>query len=302
MSSLLPLPTDNRTLCLTFFSPSDSGKSAHVKGQHYTCKCKAMVVKGNGWTNLANHLRTKHVNLQQEYNDVMKGKMSTLDTFVIEDKYSEYFKWMKWVIKGLRPFNFVENELNREFSSIKRTISSKTLVNYMKKAFISVRDYMKSHIKPPFGLMLDAWQEDGSRLHYLGIFCCTPAHKRPLLMGLRPFTSAVEHEIEDFSVTQTYFGVDALVTLIDLTLTDYDFSLSDVKFIVGDNCVTNRSLATTLNAPFVGCAGHRFQLDLSKCRLRSLLHRLLLLVKKISKSENKRPKRGSESRSTERIH
>ncbi|KAL0251277.1 hypothetical protein GEMRC1_000490 [Eukaryota sp. GEM-RC1] len=49
--------------------------------------------------------------------------------------------------------------------------------------------------------------------------------------------------LEGFLFTQTYFGV----TLIDRTLTDFDMSLSDIKFIVGVNGVTNRSLATTLN-------------------------------------------------------
>ena len=41
-------------------------------------------------------------------------------------------------------------------------------------------------------------------------------------------------------------------------------SLENIVCLVGDNCPTNQSLADLCNLPLVGCASHRFNLEVMK--------------------------------------
>ncbi|KAG2879836.1 hypothetical protein PC128_g25471 [Phytophthora cactorum] len=53
---------------------------------------------------------------------------------------------------------------------------------------------------------------------------------------------------------------DAHIEFIESILAVYDKALSMIKFIVADNCTTNRSVETKLDVPLIGCASHRFNL------------------------------------------
>ncbi|KAG6611757.1 RWD domain-containing protein 3 [Phytophthora cinnamomi] len=53
--------------------------------------------------------------------------------------------------------------------------------------------------------------------------------------------------------TTHFIGVYALYVAVDM-----------IQFIVADNCNTNRSIATKLGVPLVGCASHRFNLAVKK--------------------------------------
>ena len=41
---------------------------------------------------------------------------------------------------------------------------------------------------------------------------------------------------------------------------DYGRALDDCLFVVGDNCATNKRIATLMGVPLVGCASHRLNL------------------------------------------
>ncbi|KAG6973925.1 hypothetical protein JG687_00000639 [Phytophthora cactorum] len=47
-------------------------------------------------------------------------------------------------------------------------------------------------------------------------------------------------------------------------LSVYEKDIDMVRFIVGDNCATNQSIATRLGVPLIGCASHRFNLAVNR--------------------------------------
>eukprot|EP00644_Phytophthora_capsici_P002764 jgi/Phyca11/124924/e_gw1.55.228.1 len=55
-------------------------------------------------------------------------------------------------------------------------------------------------------------------------------------------------------------SADAHIEFIDAILDVYGKTLAMVKFVVADNCTTNKSVATKLDVPLIGCASHRFNL------------------------------------------
>eukprot|EP00644_Phytophthora_capsici_P009861 jgi/Phyca11/119644/e_gw1.39.275.1 len=55
-------------------------------------------------------------------------------------------------------------------------------------------------------------------------------------------------------------SADAHIEFIDAILDVYGKTLAMVKFVVADNCATNKSVATKLDVPLIGCASHRFNL------------------------------------------
>eukprot|EP00644_Phytophthora_capsici_P014225 jgi/Phyca11/98973/e_gw1.3.1231.1 len=99
--------------------------------------------------------------------------------------------------------------------------------------------------------MFDGWSHAG--IHYVALFAAYEADGklRVPLLGLSPLADG----------TQT---ADAHVQLFKSTLDVYNKTLSMVAFMVGVNCNTNRSIATKLGVPQVGCASHRFNLAVNK--------------------------------------
>jgi hypothetical protein len=57
---------------------------------------------------------------------------------------------------------------------------------------------------------------------------------------------------------------DAHIEYLEAILDVYDKRLSMIKFLVADNCSTNKSIATKLGVPLVGCASHRFNLAVTR--------------------------------------
>ncbi|RLN31410.1 hypothetical protein BBJ28_00022711 [Nothophytophthora sp. Chile5] len=54
------------------------------------------------------------------------------------------------------------------------------------------------------------------------------------------------------------------IEYIEAILAVYDKTTDMVKFLVGDNCFTNRSIGTMLRIPLVGCASHRYNLAVNR--------------------------------------
>lgn len=56
----------------------------------------------------------------------------------------------------------------------------------------------------------------------------------------------------------------AHIEFIECVLRLYQQNPSMVKFLVGDNCATNQSVATKLTVSLIGCARHRYNLASSR--------------------------------------
>eukprot|EP00644_Phytophthora_capsici_P017641 jgi/Phyca11/120718/e_gw1.42.264.1 len=55
-------------------------------------------------------------------------------------------------------------------------------------------------------------------------------------------------------------SADAHIEMIDNVLGVYETNREMLRFVVGDNCPTNKAIATRIKVPLIGCASHRFNL------------------------------------------
>lgn len=103
---------------------------------------------------------------------------------------------------------------------------------------------------PVVGLMFDGWTHGCH--HYVAIFAVYDGAdgRQERLIGLSP----MEHGLT----------ADAHVECLRYVLSVYSKDISVAKFLIGDNCSTNQSMAKKLNIPLVGCASHRFNLAVGK--------------------------------------
>jgi len=98
-----------------------------------------------------------------------------------------------------------------------------------------------------FGLMFDGWSH--LTMHFIGVYALYVVGGRlqRTLLALSPLDDGSQ-------------DADAHIELLRNVLAVYNKTVDMVQFIVADNCNTNRSIATKLGVPLVGCASHRFNL------------------------------------------
>ena len=60
------------------------------------------------------------------------------------------------------------------------------------------------------------------------------------------------------------FTAESHLHFIQYVLSLFGRKTSDVFCLVGDNCATNKRLADLMEVPFIGCASHRFNLEVQK--------------------------------------
>ena len=84
----------------------------------WKCRCgKILTQKPNtGWSNLFQHIKSQH-------SDYLQDAQSTLQSFVVSKpastkKAANIYSWLEWICCGLKPFNFVENELTRKYCNL----------------------------------------------------------------------------------------------------------------------------------------------------------------------------------------
>ncbi|KAL0223755.1 hypothetical protein P9112_003145 [Eukaryota sp. TZLM1-RC] len=258
------LPRDRKELCLSFFDEQLESTPSR-KGTAYKCRCNMIVhqQKGAGWTNLYNHLVGKHPKLHEEYSQLRSNAQLSMTKFIVEDKFSNVFKWLEWVIEDSLPYNFVDKPHVRDNTKLK-PICSTTLLKYARLLSDQVASTLKKKLGDKFGLVLDTWYNPHSHMHYLGMFAAIPNCSSSFLLAIVPFEIDKNKTIEDLSVTHTYFGAQQIYELIEIVLNRFAKSFHNILFVTGDNCPTNKRLARILNVQFIGCAAHRFQLELQK--------------------------------------
>lgn len=114
-----------------------------------------------------------------------------------------------------------------------------------------VRKQITAELPDRFGVLFDGWS-DGAGSHYVGIFAEYTSRRdnsrRQALLALAPL------------LAETDLGAASHIEFFESTLNQYDKSLCDVAYLVGDNCNVNVSIANQTKLPLVGCASHRFNL------------------------------------------
>jgi hypothetical protein len=108
---------------------------------------------------------------------------------------------------------------------------------------------ISAEIPDVIGIIFDGWSSGST--YYVGIFAVYELNdliKKPLLA-----VSALNS-----------MDADSHIKLFDETIRNYGKPMSCIKFVVGDNCSTNRSIAPKMGVPLVGCASHRLNLAVKK--------------------------------------
>ncbi|KUF77507.1 hypothetical protein AM587_10002609 [Phytophthora nicotianae] len=236
----------NKNLSAFFYAPLGQGLF-----RCNICGSTRKQAGGTGYSNLIAHLDGKHAGYDAQYTAAQGGNDSPLESFgFVAEESSHLFQWIQWIIMRNMPVHEVEDAFTRAMSKL-RPVTVKSVQKCMEGIAIKVGQQLEKELGELFGLMFDGWSHAG--IHYVALFAVYEADGKlhvPLL-GLSPLADG----------TQT---ADAHVQLFKSTLDVYNKTLSMVAFMVGDNCNTNRSIATKLGVPLVGCASHRFNLAVNK--------------------------------------
>ncbi|KAG3170611.1 hypothetical protein PC128_g18919 [Phytophthora cactorum] len=114
-----------------------------------------------------------------------------------------------------------------------------------------VKTIMRSELPDYFGLKLDGWSHNSE--HYLAVFVCYELGGQPRchFLAVAPLVQAPGQDLS------AQGHVDFLR---DILSQDYGKTLENCVYLVGDNCATNRRLATLMGVPLLGCASHRLNL------------------------------------------
>ena len=222
-------------------------------GNTWICRCgKQCLQKGTGYTNLVNHVMRYHDDQVQQIKQQKKSHTSIniMQSFW-SPKTQRLHAWLTMIIEGLLPFSFCENERARQFMK-HGSVSRNTLTKYMNKLMSVVETKISLKLPDKFALVFDGWSACDSN-HFMAVFAtyvdesATVGYAK-VLLTIAPLGEGVSFTAKDHYDFVTY------------VLNVYHKTWENVVCLVGDNCNTNKALATIAKRPLVGCASHRFNL------------------------------------------
>lgn len=227
-----------KTIVLKYFSKCDAPNS-------WKCSCGKILIQreNTGYTNLFNHIKSQHVDYSTE------SPQPTIDNFAVPKKAHHIYSWLEWVCVGMKPFEFVENELTRKYSNLE-PISVNTLKKYIVLVTKKVEEKISLLLPSKFAIVIDGWTSHST--HFVGMFATFPSENtngyEKFLLAFSPMGTEME-----FTAIEHY-------NFIEYVLSVYKKTLENVVAIIADNCDTNKALANLCLVPMIGCASHRYNL------------------------------------------
>lgn len=220
----------------------------------YKCLCgilRKANVETSGYSNLISHVKDKH---KEELDHFVTERKENdgITKFVISlhsSKAKNLYSWIDWIISDNHPFSFVENENTRKYCNLS-PMSLPSFMKYITLLKIDVIKTISQKLHDKFVIIFDSWSK-GTK-HYTAMFAQIPQTKEKYLLSCSTFDDSASFSSSDFV---THFGI---------ILKKYQKSLSDILFMICDNCNTNKSLAKLLNVNMIGCYSHRFNLSVKK--------------------------------------
>lgn len=133
-------------------------------------------------------------------------------------------------------------------------VSVGTLTDNMESVTKTVEKIIGNELPDKFGLVLDGWSHGTE--HYLAVFACFDSSAGPCfpLLSMAPIMDEPDDRL----------NAEGHRNAIERFLPYFGKSLSNVLFLVGDNCTVNKRLANLMGVPLVGCASHRLNLAVRK--------------------------------------
>ena len=189
------------------------------------------------------------VRIQIETDQRKTGSHDILES-LWSPKTQRVHAWMALIIDGMLPFSFCENERARQFLKFD-SIARNTLVKYMGKLTEIVEKKLAAHLPEKFALVFDGWSASDSH-HFVALFATFPEKNEvgysKVLLTISPLGDGTSYTSQDHYDFITY------------SLSVYGKTWDNIVCLIGDNCNTNKALATQARRPLVGCASHRFNL------------------------------------------
>jgi hypothetical protein len=142
------MPLSNTVVCSLL-----SRSSGHSK---YTCNsCSCEYRNRHGFTNVMNHLRRFHAGFESEPKaEAALRANNSLRLHIVDERTSDIYRWVEWVVIERLPFTFCERRLARQNTRM-RSISAKTLASYVTKLHQSVRASVTEILPEKYELVLD---------------------------------------------------------------------------------------------------------------------------------------------------
>ncbi|KAG3189857.1 hypothetical protein PC128_g11571 [Phytophthora cactorum] len=241
----------NREPCAFFFQPL--GEALH---RCKICGADRKQLPGTGYSNLFSPLVSRHEDFRAEYDTHHRGTERSLQDFgFVFEKTPHRYQWLRWVVERSMPLSEVDDERTRAMDKWRPTNSKA-----VKKDVITVAPNLGSVISEEMG------DEIGVILYTVD------GRLRRTLLVVSPLDDGNQ-------------DADAHIALFRNVLDVYNKTIDVIRFLVADNCNTNRSIATKLGVPLVGCASHLFNLAVKKFltehetllqQINSLMHQLRL--------------------------
>ena len=202
--------------------------------------------KNTGCSNLFAHIKSQYP--KENLCDSSQSKISIAPT--VTKKSSNIYGWLNWVCSSLKPFSFVEDELNREYSKLE-PISVNSLKKYLG---LVTKEFEKRIAAKITEKIFDGWSKQST--HFVDVFAAILSNDKneyeTILLSFLPLAS------------KTSFAANDHYEQIEWTLVLYSKSLGNVVALIGDNASVNKSLSNLCNKPLTGCASHRFNLAVKK--------------------------------------
>ena len=247
---------NSELICALFWtkvSESDDGKK-----QEFKCSCgtKRTKDKGGGWSNLMSHLRDKHPDYEQLYENFKKSnpkakKAAPGTVFFVNPKVILLRNWLDWIVTDNLPLSTVEKPTFREYSRLD-AISVDSVTKYLRLVEGKIDEKLKQELPKKFGIVIDGWSEGTT--HYYGVYANYEKEGKHYVRFL-----VIAPPLDETGFTaqnQADFIVDLVESL--------DREKGDILFLVADNTNTNPATASILKVPFIGCASHKFNLAVQR--------------------------------------
>jgi hypothetical protein len=168
--------------------------------------------------------------------------------FAANNATKNLYYWLRLVIMSNFPFSVVENQYIREGSKFE-PISVDTFMKYFKLLDDAVMMKIKEVLPNKFGLIFDGWSSGTT--HFVAIYAVFPSSegkREQVMLAMQPLPDETNQTANNH--------IDFMISVLGC----YGKSRSNVVFICGDNCNTNRRIATDMHLPLIGCRSHLFNL------------------------------------------
>ena len=234
--------TSSKEVVVKFFKQSDDVEQADV----WVCRCGKSRKKGNGWSNLMEHIIRHH----NDHLEQVKASDTIQISHFFRKRDRNVFSWVEWIVMDLLPWSFCEKDTTRKYSRLEK-ISIDCLLQTMRRLQVVVEQKIRDLLPSQFAIMFDGWSSGGT--HFLAVFAVFPDDTNDrgynrVLLSFAP--------LEDEEHLDANSHWDSVYEVLKM----YGKNFMNVSCLIADNCATNQSFAKKAKVYFVGCASHRLNL------------------------------------------